>query len=117
MTDPIIVTTVSSGDGGHPLPAETMATTPDHLPDIIVKVVSPLVAILVRTARTYVNTIVGLIAVGVTGSAPQALPPSDFKVLLAHAAGLAIAPAVVSALTNFGILLAKLDQKFPTLQA
>jgi hypothetical protein len=104
---PVVVTTVSNE-----LPPATLARTPDHLPDVIVRTITPLVAILVRSARVFFQTLVGLLLAGVTGT--TLLPAHDFWQLLRTCAGLSVASAVVCALQNTIELLKRIDQKFPT---
>lgn len=114
VRDPLVVTVVTEKD----IPP-LFVPSPGHLPDYVISAVTPLVAVLVRAAKTYVNTIGGLLmaAYATTGTEAQFVPPGDFFHTLQHVAGIAVAPAVISLITNAGLLLSKLDQKFPSLQA
>lgn len=105
-TAQVVVTTVSND-----LPTNTIAKTAVHLPDVLVRTVTPLAAIFVRTARVYVQSLLGLLTGGaITGM----LPAHDFLTLLRLSAGLALGPAIICALQNAGELLGRIDQKFPS---
>lgn len=107
--DPLVVPVITIQD----IPKRLHVPTPSHMPDYVLAAVTPIAAIFTRAAKTYVNTLGGmLVAVPASG-----VSPGDFWHTLKVAAGLAIAPAVVSLVTNTGLLLSKLDQKFPSLQA
>lgn len=113
----IVVASTAPETAGGAGDGRTFIATPDHLPNMIIQYVSPLVQIVVRAAKTYLNVLTGLLAAGAAGTMPQVLPSGDFFHLLAKCSGLAIAPAVMSVIINAGVLMSKLDQKFPTLQA
>ena len=115
MADPVVI--VTSGTGSGSIPTGTVAQTPGALPDIVIRVVSPLAQILVRAGKTYFNSVVGFLTAGGAGAMPQVLTPNEGWHFLAKAATLAIFPAVFSIITNLAILFGQWDQKFPTLQA
>ena len=118
LTQPaIVVTSTAPATAGGLEDGRTFIATPDHLPNMIIQYVSPLVQIVVRAATTYLHVRTGLLAAGAAGTMPQVLPTGDFFHLLAKCSGLAIAPAVMSVIINAGVLMSKLDQKFPTLQS
>lgn len=75
---------------------------------------------LVRTARVYLQTLVGVLIAGGTGLAGAVgvqMPAGDFSRMLISAASLAVAPAAVTFIQNVIELLAKLDTLKPTLRA
>jgi len=90
--------------------------TPQGQPNIILKVVTPFMVLLIRAAKTYVQTLSGLMATSISGSASQILPAGDFFHTLTVCAGLSIGAAVMSILTNLPILFSELGEKFPTLK-
>jgi hypothetical protein len=93
--------------------------TPAGQPDFRVTVMSPLVQIVVRGFRTYLQALLGLLAVALVGPS-QMLPsvaPRDFLAALQLAAGLALAPAAISVLQNLVEFLAKVDELFPKARA
>lgn len=76
--------------------------------------------ILVRAARVYLMSVIGLLGSVGTGAAAASgvqMPVGDFTTLLVACLGASIGPAVVSILTNGAELLAKLDQTKPELRA
>jgi hypothetical protein len=99
--------------------ASTLGTGPGTIitkageANIVVKVVQPLVIVLVRAMRVFLQTLLGLLTAGLV--TPKALPAADFIHLLGLCAGLSLAPAVVCVIQNAIELLGKLDQSFPTL--
>lgn len=111
---PLVVTMVGTGtgDGGAPIPTGTTAVTPDHQPNLIVQVISPLVAVLVRFANAYVTTLVGLVTVGLT---TDALPAADFGALVWRCASLSLAGPAVSGAKDIITILGGLEKKFPLL--
>ncbi len=108
--EPVKVAIVGTGDGG--LPASgTIATTPgSHNPNLIVEVISPIVALIVRFLNVYIGSLVGLLAAGMTSNA---IPASDFWHLFLKCASLAVAGAVVLSLKDIVTIFAGLEKKFP----
>jgi hypothetical protein len=90
--------------------------TPRGQPDIVVTVITPLVAILIRAAKAYIQTLVGLLAAGGLGMASSTLPAGDFVHTLKVCAGLSVASGVMSLLTNVSVLLTALGDRFPILK-
>lgn len=99
-----------TGDGGQ------VIVTPPGQPNLIIKVVTPFMVLLVRAAKTYFQTLSGLMATSVSGSAAQILPAGDFMHTLKICAGLSIGAAVMSVLTNLPILFTELGERFPSLK-
>jgi len=94
------------------IPAGTMLSTPEGMPNIVIKTKSPLVRMLTRIARVYVNALVGMLSVVLGNLAPGYLtPPDEFGQKFLLAAGLALAPAAITLLTNAAEVLAKLDNQ------
>lgn len=93
-----------------------------HHVHVVVAAMSPFLAVLVRFARTYLQGLIGFLLLGIAAAPVAAglgvvLPPGDFFAAVKAAAGLALAPAVISLLQNLVELLGKLDEKFPRLRA
>lgn len=106
----VTVAMIGTGDGGK-LPTGTEAVTPDpHQPNIVVKVVTPVLAILIRFANAYVTALIGLVTVGLT---TDALPAADFGVLVIRCTGLAIAGPAVSLAKDIVTILGGLEKKYP----
>jgi hypothetical protein len=106
---PVPVTVIGTGDG---LVKGTKATTPADQPNLVVNVVQPVVALLVRFLNVYIGSLVGLLAAGMTSNA---IPAADFWHLFLKCASLAVAGAVVLSLKDIVTVTAKLEQKFPLL--
>ena len=100
-------------------PDGTILQTPPGDDDVRVVVRSRLRQALIRTVRTYLQALVGFLVAGGVGAADpidlaQAvgvqMPTNAFFGLLISAAGLAVAPAVVSFIQNMIELLTALDK-------
>lgn len=103
-------------------PDGTIVVTPRGLPNIVIRTMTPLYQVGVRSVRTYLQALVGLLALALAGAPVAAgigvmVPPGDFALALKTAAGLAVAPAVVSALMNLAELFARIDETAPKLRA
>lgn len=111
-----VTSTRNTPDGGAGIPSGTTLHSPGLMPNVVITFVSPVVQIAIRAGKTYFNSMIGLmpVAMAATGGGVEW---HTFVMALGHAANYAIGPAVMSVITNAGILLAKWDQKFPTLQA
>lgn len=109
--EPLIVTMVGTGDGGAPMPQHTTAVTAsDHLPNVVVQVVTPIMFILVRAAKAFVISLGGLLpAAGVSG----VIPVRDFEELFVKCVSLSVGVGIVAGIAALGEVLTKLDQKFP----
>lgn len=111
---PIAVTVIGTEDSGIgvPLTTGTIAATPDHQPNIVVHVIPPIVAIVVRFANLYVITLTGLLtAAGATG----VIKASDFWHLLLKCGGVALVPPALGMLKDLVTIFGQLEKKFPLL--
>ncbi len=90
--------------------------TPHGQPDVVVTVITPIVAILIRASKAYLQTLLGLLAAGGLGMASNTLPAGDFLHTFKVCAGLSVASGVMSLLTNISVLLTALGDKFPILK-
>ncbi len=112
---PLEVTMIGTGDGGVPIPSGTIATTPDHQPNLIVNVVGPLAAILVRFVNLYLTTLVGLVAAGMTPAGSSLLKTGDFYHLVLTCASLALPGAALGLIKDVVTVFGRLEQKYPLL--
>lgn len=121
MADPqatpvVPVTIIGTGDGTLPvsgmssLTDGTPAVTPDHQPNLVIKVVTPAMAILVRFLNGYLTVMVGLVAAGMTSNL---IPAVDFYHLLLACAKLSLAGPALGALKDCVTIFGRLEQKFP----
>lgn len=109
---PVSVVVVGTGNGGV-VPTGTIAETPHaNQPNLIVTVVSPLVAIAIRFANVYVGSLVGILA---GAMASDVIPAADFVHLLRACAGLALGGAVLLSLKDITTVLTGLEKRFPLL--
>lgn len=114
MADDIKSIVVARADDG--VVSNYAVTGGSDSPNYIVQALSPLRVIAIRTARVYLQSIMGFLTLHATGL-DKGLMPNEFGALLTTAASLAVATAAVTAIQNFIELLAKLDQKYPELRA
>ncbi len=110
--EPVTVAVIGTGDGSR-LPTGTTATTPNpHEPNILVQVVSPLVAVSIRFINTFLTVLLGIL----TGAmATNVITAPDFLHLLYKCAGLSVAGAVVGLLKDLVTVFGRLEQKNPLL--
>ncbi len=99
-----------TGDSGAPLTTGTTAQTPDHQPNLVIKVVSPVVAIVIRAINTFLTTLVGTITAEVT---TNVIPWTTFEEMVTKAALVALAPTALGVLKDCITIFGKLEQKFP----
>lgn len=120
MTDPIktevlpippMSVSIISGTGpGSPIPSGTVVATPDHQPNLVVQVVTPIAAIAVRFVNTFLTSLIGIL----TGAmATNVITATDFLHLVYKCAGLSIAGAVIGAIKDCVTIFGKLESKFP----
>lgn len=110
MTTQLVVSSTGTGDG------RVLATPGDH-PNIVLQAITPLAVILIRAAKAYVQTLVGLLSAQAVGATANVLPSGDFLHTLKVCAGLSVASGVMSLLTNVSLMLSDIGEKFPTLKA
>jgi len=113
-----VLTTARAGSA----PEGTIITTPAGQPDLIVTVMTPLAQVLVRTARTFLQSFVGFLGAGalgkgVLGSLGVEIAPNDLWAVLQFAFGLAMFPTVMSFAQNALELLARLESVLPKWRA
>jgi hypothetical protein len=87
-----------------------MVSTTGAQPNLLVNVISPIVAIVVRFVHTYLTTLVGLVTAGM---ATDVLPAQEFGDLLKVCAQLSLAGAVIGAIKDAITILGKLEGKWP----
>jgi hypothetical protein len=115
MADDKTVTAVVVGQAPE-LQGQLGTTIAPTTPNVLIVVLNPIVSLLTRTLRAYLQSLLGVIVAGSMGIAPEHLPAHDFLHLLRFAAGLALAPAILCFLQNSVELLTRLDQSNPALR-
>ncbi len=110
--EPVSVTVIGTGDGGGaPLTSGTQAVTPDHQPNLVVQVVTPLVAVSVRFGNAFCVSLAGSLAAG--GLGDKILPHADFGELLRSSIFLAGCIAGVGLVKDLATVFGGLEKKFP----
>jgi len=113
---PVQVTMVDSGvrlKGTAPLTTGTIATTPDHQPNIAVTVIGPLTAIAVRFGYAFFTALVGLLVAAMTPAGGKLLFTGDFFSLLLTCASLALPGAALGFLKDIVTIFGRLEAKYP----
>jgi hypothetical protein len=96
------------------------SATDARLKKTIMVLMAPWKIVAVRAARVYLQSLVGLLTTFLSGAAHAAgvsTTAGDFYGMFLTCASLAVAPAVMSALTNTVELLNKWDETSPQLRA
>lgn len=107
---PPVTVAIIRGGTGAPLTTGTVASTPDHQPNIVFTVISPLAAVLIRFAYDYLTMLVALVGAGMT---TNVIPAADFAHLVLQCAKLSLAGAGLGALKNLVTIFGNLERKFP----
>lgn len=106
---PLQVTVISTGDGKM-IDSGTVGTTPKNQPNMIVRVINPLVAIGVRFVNAFLTILVGLIGAEMV---TNVIPYTDFFGLVLACAKLAVSGAGVGLLKDLATVFGKLEHKYP----
>lgn len=105
------VALIGTGDGTMPEHGTVVETAEDQS-NLVVVIVQPLVAILIRFANAYLITLVGLVT---GGMATDIIPAADFAALVVSCAKLSLAGAGLGLLKDLVTIFGKLEQKYPLL--
>jgi len=109
IDDTVKVTVIGTGDGGL---KPGMAVTAGAAPNVLIGVIQPVTAIVIRGINTYLTTLVGLVAAGMTS---DIIPYTDFLALVMTCAKLSVAGAALGALKDCVTIFGRLESKFPLL--
>lgn len=113
MEEHVTVSVIGTGDGGvHPPPSGTMAVTPVGQPNLLINVVSPIIAILVRFAHVWLVSFVGLITAAGIGIEGAAVPVA-LNTAIKGAALTSTLIAGVETLKNLITIFGRLEGKWP----
>lgn len=93
--------------------SNSVAETRAGLPDILLIPMGYTKRIVIRAAKTYVSSILGVLGYGVTSSLVPGLPYNEFTTNLLNASLMAVGPTVINILINLLILLTQLDESVP----
>lgn len=109
---PVAVTVIGTKSDAIPAPGTVAVTPKETQPNLIVNVVTPLAAILIRFVNAYLTMLVGLVSAGM---ATNIIPAQDFGQLVLACAKLSVAGAGLGLLKDLVTVFGKLEQKFPLL--
>lgn len=113
---PIAVAIIGgTGDGGAPIPTGTVLTTPDHQPNVIVTVITPIMAIVVRFTTQFLTTLLGLVTAGMTPAGAKVIQAADFWHLVLTCASLSVVGAGVGLIKDLVTVFGRLEGKYPLL--
>lgn len=98
--------------------AKTVVTGPsDAVPSAVeIITMTRLQVVVVRAARVYLQTVLGILTAGGVGAVPGVLP-QELHALIVVALKLGAAPVVFTVLQNAIELLAEVDSRYPKLRA
>jgi hypothetical protein len=113
--EPVQVAVIGTGDGSRLTTGVEAKTEGSHEPNIVVTVVGPLFAILIRFANAYLTTLVGLLTAGVTPAGGKILYTSDFYHLVLTCASLALAGPGLAFFKDLVTVFGRLESKYPLL--
>ena len=89
-------------------------------PDILIQPIGAAQMVLTRTARVYVQSLLGALGVVATGlglpDEIQQMLPAAFFDKVSLAAQMAVAPATITFLQNVGEILTRIDERFPKMR-
>lgn len=108
---PLQVTVIGTGDANK-IDSGTVGTTPKGEPNMIVTVINPVVAILVRFGNAFLTILSGLIAAEMV---TNVIPYTDFGSLVIACAKLSVSGAGVGLIKDLVTVFGRLEHKFPLL--
>lgn len=112
-TATVTVLAIGTGTGtGSPTPAQLVETPAGHK-DVIIKFITPLVAITVGFVVTFLTVLLAVIAAA--SASPDMIPFADFLQLVTKASKVALTGATLNLLKDLLTLFTSLRQKFPLL--
>jgi hypothetical protein len=105
--------TMMTGTGtGSPLTTGTVGTTPDHQPNIVLNVITPVVAITVRAVTLFLTTFSAALAVAGVGG-KDVLPVADMQHAINLAMWMGLSAAGVGTVKNLITIFSGLEGKYP----
>lgn len=112
VTISIVGTGSAEGGGVAPTPSGTIATVAGTQPNLLINVITPAMAVLVRAVNVFLTTFVGLLtAAGVGGS--KIFAATDLQGIFVACAIAATAAAGVATLKNLITVFGRLEGKYP----
>lgn len=115
LVEPVQVAVIGTGDGSRLADGIVAATPGAHEPNLVVRVVTPIFAILIRFINMYLTTLVGLLGAAQTDAGAKLLHTGDFAAMVATCASLSLAGPSIDLLKNLVTIFGKLEGKYPLL--
>jgi hypothetical protein len=110
QVDTVNVAVVGVGDSSRLTSGAVAETKGLHEPNIVAQVIPPAMALAIRFVKTFLTTLVGLMA---AGSSSGLIPAHDFWDLILKCASLSVGAAVADLLKNVVTVFGKLENKYP----
>ncbi len=112
---PTKVAIIGTGDGGLQPTTGMIAKTPGPQPDLIVTVVGPAFAILIRAMNLFFISLSGLLTASTTPLGAKHLHAADFWSLVILCANLSLAPVGFGLVKDLVTVFGRLEGKYPLL--
>ncbi len=100
-------------EAGAALETGMLLKTADHHPDVGLRVITPIIAILVRFANLYLTTLVGLLVAAMTPIGGKLLYSKDFWHMFMLCSSLAFPGAFLGLLKDLITVFGRLEGKYP----
>jgi hypothetical protein len=113
--EPVQVAVIGTGDGSR-LASGIEAVTPGtHEPNIVVTVITPVLAIVIRFVNGYLTAFVGLMGAAQTDAGSKLLHTGDFLSMVAVCASLSLAGPSIDLVKNLITIFGRLERRYPLL--
>ena len=113
VVPPVIATVIGSLADSVPTTGTVAATPGAQQPNVVMNIVTPGVAILVRFVNGFLAQFLGLITAGMTPAGSKLLQPLDFWHLVLTCAALSLPGAGYGLIKDLVTIFGKLEQKYP----
>jgi hypothetical protein len=113
--EPVQVAVIGTGDGSKLADCTVAVTAGAHEPNIIVTVVGPLLAIVIRFVNVFLVQLVGLLIAGMTPAGAKLLYTGDFLHLVVVCSSLALPGAGLGFIKDLVTVFGRLESKYPLL--
>lgn len=111
VTISIVGTGNGTGGGDAPTPNQTIAKTPGEGPNLLVNVVPPMMAVLVRFLNTFLTSFVGLLTAA--GFGVGTTLGANLQGTIREAATVSLVIAAMATLKNLITIFGRMEGKYP----
>lgn len=113
----VSVPIVGTGETANPIPNGTVAVTPGAMPDVVVNIISPVIAISVRFINLFLASLLGFLTLKMfpagNNAVLQAIQGLDFWHLIVTGSSMALAPAGYGLVKDLITIFGRLERKYP----